>query len=115
VASAGLVFDSERRPHDFGKFSLARHPLLRTRQCQAVAPVSMMITGQLFTETGGFSEAFVSAGEDLDLCFKIRAHARRVVVCCSTRASTCLWTISSPPTKPCFATTRSIAWRICRN
>lgn len=77
---AGLVIDLKGRPehldHRRGRLLLpmpysARH---------AVTGACCVLERSVFSEMGGLDEHFLNGGEDVDLCYRIRASGRTVLV-----------------------------------
>ncbi|HEU5125172.1 MAG TPA: glycosyltransferase [Verrucomicrobiae bacterium] len=82
VQHCGIAFNSRKESLHLYKFCLADQPFVRqTREYQAVTAASMMIPRDLFNQVGGFDEGYLNGGEDLDLCFKIRALGRKIICC----------------------------------
>jgi len=52
----------------------------RIKKVSAVTGACLLISRSLWQQLGGFDEAFVNGGEDIDLCFKARAAGREIAV-----------------------------------
>lgn len=82
VQHAGIAFGPERNSLHVYKFCLSQQPFVnRTRELQAVTGAAMLVRADLFREAGGFDTAYRNGGEDLDLCFKVRAAGYSVRYC----------------------------------
>ncbi len=46
------------------------------RRVPAVTAACLLVARRLWEELGGFDEGFINGGEDIDLCFRARAHGR---------------------------------------
>ena len=51
----------------------------RRLELRGVTAACMLARGAVFHEVGGFDEAFVDAGEDVDLCLKVWRSGRKIV------------------------------------
>ena len=81
VQHLGMAFNARKEALHLYKFCLSNQPFVRqTREYQTVTGACMMLPSKVFTEAGGFSNEYLNGGEDLDLCFKVRAGGRKVMV-----------------------------------
>ena len=81
VDHAGLVVNITGKPvHARALPSLAYRAIRRIRDVPAVTGACLLIERSLWQHLGGFDEAYVNGGEDIELCFRARAAGRRNVV-----------------------------------
>ena len=81
VDHAGLVVNITGKPvHARALPSLAYRAIRRIRDVPAVTGACLLIERSLWQQLGGFDEAYVNGGEDIELCFRARAAGRRNVV-----------------------------------
>jgi GT2 family glycosyltransferase len=74
---AGIVINHQCKPvHDRTPPSHLERVLRPTRRVPAVTGACLLIERALWQQLGGFDEAFVNGGEDIDLCFRARAVGR---------------------------------------
>lgn len=81
VQHAGVVFErTHLLPYHIYKNFPGDHPAVnQRREFQAVTGACLFIRTALFTEIGGFDEAFHNGFEDVDLCLKVRETGLAVV------------------------------------
>jgi GT2 family glycosyltransferase len=87
VDHAGIVFNHKGKPeHDRSPPSALSRLLAPVRRVPAVTGACALVSRRLWTELGGFDEAYVNGCEDVDLCLraaaagKVNAVALRSVV-----------------------------------
>jgi len=82
VQHGGVVF-AYAGPEPIAPLHLhARQPASashRRLELRAVTAACMLIRPEVFREHGGFDEAFVNGGEDVDLCLKVSRSGRKIV------------------------------------
>lgn len=77
IDHTGIVINREGKPeHDRAMPSWRECFLARIRRVPAVTGACMILERRLWQQLGGFDEAYVNGGEDIDLCFKARAAGR---------------------------------------
>ncbi len=77
VDHAGLVVNLTGKPvHDRTPPGPLARLLRPVRPVPAVTGACLLIARSLWQELGGFDEAYVNGGEDIDLCFRARAAGR---------------------------------------
>ncbi|OYU32028.1 MAG: hypothetical protein CFE39_05540 [Comamonadaceae bacterium PBBC2] len=83
---AGIAISAQGKfEHIRGDPSVAaRSQLGHTRRVLAVTGACCLVRKSDFGRVGGFDEAFVNGGEDVDLCFKLRQAGKRAYVACSS-------------------------------
>ena len=62
----------------FGAYSLTWAPIDEQREVDAVSGACLFITTDLYTQIGGFDEAFFMYGEDIDLCMQVKKRGYKV-------------------------------------
>jgi len=76
---AGIFIDAKCKPvHDVAP--PRRFPLRCSRRVPAVTAACALIPRRLFQSLGGFDAGFRNGGEDIDLCFRVRAAGFGVFV-----------------------------------
>jgi len=81
---AGIVINHRGKPeHD----RAWRPWLTRLRLVPAVTGACLLVRREDFLESGGFDENFRNGGEDVDLCFRLRARGRFNAVALRSRVS----------------------------
>ncbi len=84
IHHTGIVFTADGMPQHLYPHSRASLPHVnKQRDYQAVNGACLLIPRTLFEECGGFDEGYRNGYEDIDLCLRVRAKARRVVCCTS--------------------------------
>lgn len=74
---AGIVFNLKAKPeHDRRAPTWAARWFAPVRRVPAVTAACALIATELWRQLGGFDEAYVNGGEDVDLCFRARAAGR---------------------------------------
>lgn len=77
VDHAGIVINRTGKPeHDRAPPGFLARLLRPVRIVPAVTGACLMLEADLWRQLGGFDEAFVNGGEDIDLCFRARAADR---------------------------------------
>lgn len=62
----------------FGAYNLTNKPIDQETEVDACTGAYMLIPREAYEKVGGFDEAFFMYGEDLDLCFRVRAAGYKV-------------------------------------
>lgn len=75
-----LGFD-KRHPENkkYGAYRLAYLSEDETAEVDVVSGAFLMLKKSLYSELGGFDEAFFMYGEDIDLCYRIKEKGKKVV------------------------------------
>lgn len=74
---AGIVFNLKAKPeHDRRPPSRASRIFSPIRRVPAVTAACALVSRALWRDLGGFDEAYINGGEDVDLCFRARAAGR---------------------------------------
>ena len=82
IQHVGVAFDEGKNPgHIYRGFPSDMWPAKLTREYQAVTAACLLIDRNLYGSVGGLDEAYENSYEDIDLCLKVRALGRRVLVC----------------------------------
>lgn len=77
VDHAGIFIDPKAKPEHLRSVPPAwLRGLMPLRRVPAVTGACAMLARSLWEQLGGFDEAFVNGGEDIDLCFRARAAGR---------------------------------------
>ena len=77
VDHVGIFIDSKAKPeHDRHRPLFRLNFLPPVRRVPAVTGACALLDRALWNQLGGFDEAFVNGGEDVDLCFRARAAGR---------------------------------------
>lgn len=81
VQHAGVLFERDsRNPYHPNRFMRADDPQVnRRRELQVVTAACLLIRARWFKECGGFSEAFQTGYEDVDLCLTVRRRGGVIV------------------------------------
>lgn len=69
----------------WGRYNLTYLDENQTMEIDAVSGSCMMIRKEVLEKTGGFDEDFFMYGEDLDLCYRIKALGQKVFYCPRTK------------------------------
>lgn len=73
----GIVFNLKAKPeHDRQPPTRFARWFAFVRRVPAVTAACALISAELWRQLGGFDEAYVNGGEDVDLCFRARAAGR---------------------------------------
>jgi O-antigen biosynthesis protein len=81
VDHAGIVINLQGKPEHARTLPTLPFRLFRPiRRTPAVTGACLLIARTLWQQLGGFDEAFVNGGEDVDLCYRARAAGRDTVV-----------------------------------
>jgi O-antigen biosynthesis protein len=76
VDHAGIVINRQGKPvHDRRPPSRLSRAFCGMRRVPAVTGACLLITRALWQQLGGFDEAYINGGEDIELCFQARAAA----------------------------------------
>jgi GT2 family glycosyltransferase len=77
VDHTGIVVNAQGKPvHDRTPPSWLARLVFPLRVVPAVTGACVLVERALWQELGGFDEAYVNGGEDVDLCFRARAAGR---------------------------------------
>ena len=77
IDHTGIIINREGKPeHDRAMPAWRECFLSNVRRVPAVTGACMILERALWQQLGGFDEAYVNGGEDIDLCFKARAIGR---------------------------------------
>jgi GT2 family glycosyltransferase/glycosyltransferase involved in cell wall biosynthesis/tetratricopeptide (TPR) repeat protein len=81
VQHAGVVFSRKwLTPYHHHRTMAADAPIVnRRREFQSVTAACMLVRHDLFSEVGGFDEAYRNGFEDVDLCLKVKQQGWRVI------------------------------------
>jgi O-antigen biosynthesis protein len=77
IDHAGCVINAKAKPEHARALPAFAPPFLR---CPAVTGACFLVPAKYWREAGGFDEAFINGGEDVDLCFRLRRAGREVGV-----------------------------------
>lgn len=77
IDHTGIIINREGKPEHDRAMPTWREVFFRqVRRVPAVTGACMMLERALWQQLGGFDEAYINGGEDIDLCFKARAAGR---------------------------------------
>jgi O-antigen biosynthesis protein len=77
VDHVGIVIDAKGKPeHDRTPPSRLARLLTPVRRVPAVTAACVVLDRALWRQFDGFDEGFINGGEDVDLCFRVRAAGR---------------------------------------
>lgn len=77
IDHTGIIFNLKAKPeHDRTAPGWWRSTFRPVRRVPAVTAACALIAKTLWDELGGFDEAYVNGGEDVDFCFRARAAGR---------------------------------------
>ncbi len=77
VDHTGIIIDRCGKPvHDRALPSLLSRLFRRVRRVPAVTGACVLLERALWRQLGGFDEGYINGGEDVDLCFRVRAIGR---------------------------------------
>jgi GT2 family glycosyltransferase len=77
VDHTGIIINRTGKPeHDRSRPSRLRTRLRPVREVPAVTGACLLVERALWTQLGGFDEAYINGGEDIDLGFRARAIGR---------------------------------------
>lgn len=77
VDHVGLVVNETGKPvHERARPCRVETAFAPVRRVPAVTGACLLVSRALWRELGGFDEAFLNGGEDIDLCFRARAAGR---------------------------------------
>lgn len=80
VEHVGLAFEPRFYPNHVFEFFHRSHPAVRgVRTWQALTGAALCLRREVFEAAGGFHEAYVNGGEDIDLCLHIRQMGLELV------------------------------------
>lgn len=77
---AGVVMNINGKPEHLNRAQRRPIPRFGVSERPAVTAACCLISRELFLALGGFDEAYHNGTEDVDLCFRVRHHGRRVLV-----------------------------------
>jgi len=77
IDHAGIFINAKGKPAHLRTLA---HAWARTREVVAATGACLLVPRELWNELGGFDEAFVNGGEDVDLCFRARERGRTTFV-----------------------------------
>ena len=84
IYHTGIVFTPDGRPeHLYPHLDASLPKVNKQREYQAVTGACLLVERSLFSDCGGFDEAYRNGYEDIDLCLTIRQRGRKVVCCTS--------------------------------
>lgn len=79
IDHAGVFFEPNGRPGHSRK-GRRRIPRKNYLEWNAVTAACMLVSKHAFDQVGGFDEAYINGGEDVDFCLKLRAKGFRNIV-----------------------------------
>jgi O-antigen biosynthesis protein len=77
IDHAGIFINAKGKP---AHLRTIPHAWARTREATGATGACLLVSRALWTELGGFDEAFVNGGEDVDLCLRARERGRATLV-----------------------------------
>ncbi len=82
IQHAGVVFDVDGLPnHIYHRCENNLPAANKQRDFAAITGACLMVSKEIFSKVGGFSEKYLNGFEDIDFCLKVREAGYRVVYC----------------------------------